>query len=490
MTIFRQISNLARHSAVYAISTVLQQLPGFILLPIYTNFDYIPSQDAFSDYVVVFTFIAFMNLFYLYGMDSALMRYFFLGNRDRKTVFSSTFYILVITSLLSTALIITYSAGIAGGLLQNAELAPLIRLAGWILLSDALGNLGYLILRAEEKSGWFTVFKSIRFLLEVGLNVLFVAVWHLEVMGIFYTSLVASVINFVLMLPIIVRYLTPRIDLGLWKEMLKFGLPLLPNGIAFMTIEMIDRILVPMILSKAALASYGANYRFGKLLLLVVIAFRNAWQPFFLKIANQPNARQIYSRVLTYYIIGGGMIVLTVSYFIRDGLTHRFFGQFYILSETAYWDGIGIIPLILLSYFFYGIYVILTPGFYIRKKSQYMILFTGSGAIVNVVANLILLPALNSFWGAAWATLLSYLVMALTIYLMANRIYPIPLDWPRILSVLGMLGGMLGVYYGFDLSFISRTLLLTGALLVCIFGIINRAERRTVLAQLKRWRAG
>ena len=281
MSIFQQIANLARHSAIYAISTALQRLSGFLLLPIYTNFDYIPSQSAFGDYIIIFTFIAFMNFFYLYGMDSALLRYFFLGKKDRKIVFSSIFNTLFITSIITTALLIFFSSGIASGLLKSADYSPLIQIVGLILLFDTLGNLPYLLLRAEEKSVHFMMFKGLRFTLEMVFNVVYVVFLQLEVYGIFYSSLTASVINFLVMAPIIIRYLTRRIDFPLLKEMLKFGLPLLPNGIAFMTVELIDRIIVPEILGKDALAVYGANYRFGAILMLLILAFRNAWQPFF-----------------------------------------------------------------------------------------------------------------------------------------------------------------------------------------------------------------
>ena len=463
----------------------MQRLPGFLLLPIYTNFNYIPTQDDFGDYVIVFTFIAFMNFFFLYGMDSAMMRYFFLGKSDRKTVFSTTFYILLLTSLISTAAVMFFSGNIAQFLLKSVDYQPLIRIAALILLFDTFGNLPYLILRAEEKSIQFTAYKSLRFTLELGFNILFVVILQQGVMGIFYTSLAAAIVNLVVMSPIIFRYLQPRLDFALGREMLRFGLPLLPNGIAFMTIEMIDRILVPTFLNKAALASYGANYRFGAILLLLITAFRNAWQPFFLKIANQENARKIYASVLTYFVIGAGMIVLLVSYFIRDLLTFPFFGKHYILAETAYWDGISIIPIILLSYFFFGIYVILTPGFYICKKTRYMIIFTGCGAAVNIAANLFLLPLLNSFWGAAWATLLSYFAMALTIYIVANRIYPIAVEWGRIGNVFLIIAVLLGVYYYFQPGFLARIIIMLVTILYCIFGVLRDAERRIIKDRLR-----
>ncbi|RMI03509.1 MAG: hypothetical protein D6681_09780, partial [Calditrichaeota bacterium] len=245
MGILRQISGLARHSAIYAISTAIQKLPGFLLLPIYTSLNYLPSRSDFGDYAIVFTFIAFMHYFYTYGMDAAMLRYFFLGKRDRKIVFSSTFLILILTSLGTTAILILLSPTLAEWLLKGSRYAGFIRLAGWILLFDAIGNLPYLILRAEEKSLQYTLFRGFRFLLELGFNILFVVVLRTGVIGILYTALAASLINLVVMIPIIKRYLTRRVDLALWREMLKFGLPFLPNGIAFTTIELVDRFIVP-----------------------------------------------------------------------------------------------------------------------------------------------------------------------------------------------------------------------------------------------------
>lgn len=176
MSLRRQISNLARHSAIYAISTAMQRLPGLLLIPIYTNFDYIPSTSDFSNYVLVYTFIAFMNFFYLLGLDSAMMRYFFLDNQDRKSVFSATFWMLLVTCSAMSAVIWLMDEQLAALLMDDPTQVGLIHIAAIIPLVDAYANLAHNVLRAEEKSIQFTLFKSLRFLLELGLNVLFVVV--------------------------------------------------------------------------------------------------------------------------------------------------------------------------------------------------------------------------------------------------------------------------------------------------------------------------
>ncbi|MCY7361404.1 MAG: polysaccharide biosynthesis C-terminal domain-containing protein, partial [Ignavibacteria bacterium] len=71
------------------------------------------------------------------------------------------------------------------------------------------------------------------------------------------------------------------------------------------------------------------------------------------------------------------------------------------------------------------------PGIYIEKKTKYLPLITGLGAIANVIANFILIPKL-SYMGAAIATLISYAVMMTGIYLVAQKFYKINYEYKKI----------------------------------------------------------
>jgi hypothetical protein len=78
------IRRLFHHSAIYSISTSIQRLQGLIMTPIYTSPLYLPQMSDYSNYGLVYTFIAFMNFVYLFGMDSAFLRYYFLGKERRR----------------------------------------------------------------------------------------------------------------------------------------------------------------------------------------------------------------------------------------------------------------------------------------------------------------------------------------------------------------------------------------------------------------------
>lgn len=478
------IRRLFQHSAIYSVSTSVQRLQGLIMIPIYTSTLYIPHPSEFSNYGLIYTFIAFMNFVYLYGMDSAFLRYFFLGSSDRKTVFSSTFLVLTGSGLFTSVLLLIFAQPLSQLILFSSQLTAYVRLAALILLFDSLGNLPFLILRAEERPVSFTLFRMLRFSTELLLNIVFVVVLKIGVIGILYANVIASLINFLVMSPYALKYLRLHIKFSLLKEMLRFGLPFLPNGIAYMLIEMADRFLVTKYLGKDLMAFYHANYKFASVLLLLIVGFRNAWQPFFLKIARQAGARDTYSRILNYYLLGAGVVVVFMTFFVRDILTLHFFEAFYLLGKE-YWPGIPVIPWIILSYFFFGIYVIFTPAFYITKKSKYMILFTGTGAVLNIVINILLLSRIG-LWGAVVATVAAYLFMALSISLVAQRIYPIPLKHLKLFEALLTVGLAYLFYYIISPHLVWKIVVFIFLVIVLSMILLSEHQKRQFRLMVRR----
>ena len=452
------LKNLARHSSVYTVSTFVQRALGFVMLPIYTDPTYLASRSEYGDLALVYTFTAFMTIIYLYGMDTAILRYFFLGRYKRQEVYSTGFWSVLVNALFLSSLIFLLAPQLGRFVFGNVKYARLIQVTAFILLFDSIGNLPYLVLRAEEKSIHFSAFRVGRFLLELLFNIVFVVFLKKGVMGILYANLIASAINLLAMLPFQAKYLKPSWDASVLKTLLLFGLPMIPNGVAYLTVEVSDKFLMRFLLNKDLLGLYSANYKFGSILLLVVIAFRNAWQPFFLKLAKEKNAKQIYARVMTYFSLIGAFLIVTASFFI-EYLLKIPLGSHRHLMNAPYWPGMHIIPIVLSSYFFYGLYVNLTVGVYIKKKTQLMALFTGLAAITNVGSNFYLMPHFG-IMGAAVATLLSYLVMAVSIFIANQKIYYVPYEYGRLLFVLFYLTGMLTVLYAFNPLWYVRLLLI------------------------------
>jgi len=457
VSLVSHLKNLTRNSAIYTLSTFLQRALGFVMLPFYTDARYLESTASFGRYVVIYTFIAFMNVVYLYGLDSALMRFLFIGRHERKDLYKTAFGALLINSLLLSVLIWLLAPKLAVLLFGDPEYSFFLKVSAGILFFDTMTNLPFVLLRAEEKAGQYTLFRVLRFALELVLNVFFVLYLRQGVKGILYANLSAAAVNWIILWPMQFNWLKGRFTKTGLVDLLKFGLPMLPNGLAYLVIEVSDKYLMSWLLDMETVGMYGANYKFGSVLLLLVTAFRTAWMPFFLKVAGEPEAKRIYSKVLTMFTLVAVMVIVTAGMFAAEIQRIPLPGNRTLIG-AKYWAGVSIIPIILTSYLFYGWYVNFMVGIYIEKKSQWMIVFTGLGAVVNVLSNLYLMPRYGMM-GAAFATLLSYMVLAFSTGLANHRFYPVPYEYPKLILLLFYLAAMLLVWYFVPLGFAEKLII-------------------------------
>ena len=161
--------------------------------------------------------------------------------------------------------------------------------------------------------------------------------------------------------------------------MLKFGLPYLPAGFAVMLVQVIDVPILEKLTDLETVGIYKANYKLGIFMMLFVNMFQYAWQPFFLQNAKEPNAKEMFSKILTYFTLVGSIILVVLSLFINDFVQIKFAGFSIIGSE--YWAGLQIVPIVLLAYLFNGMYTVFSAGIYIEEKSIYVPFITGTGAL-------------------------------------------------------------------------------------------------------------
>jgi O-antigen/teichoic acid export membrane protein len=97
---------------------------------------------------------------------------------------------------------------------------------------------------------------------------------------------------------------------------------------------------------------------------------------------------------------------------------------------------VEIVPWVLLAYVFTGAYVVFVVGIYLEKKTKYLPLVSGAGALLNVGANFVLIPMIGIL-GAALSTLLSYIVMAVGIYFASQRFYHVEYEWEKVIKITG-----------------------------------------------------
>ena len=125
-----RIRSLASDTMIYGIFTIVGRFVTFMLTPLYTN--YLTIKEV-GDITYLFSIIAFLNIIFSFGLDSAFFRFFKKDDHEHnKKVFSHSYIGIALLSLIITTITIFFSRPIAGSLIDMKDGYILIILGAFI----------------------------------------------------------------------------------------------------------------------------------------------------------------------------------------------------------------------------------------------------------------------------------------------------------------------------------------------------------------------
>ncbi len=476
-----KLKELTKDTAVYGISTIVGRFLNFLLVPFYTN---VFTTAQFGIYTNIYAYLAFLNILYIYGMDAAYLKYASVEKKSKEKIFSTAFLFVTISTAFLTIVFFLLHNSIAKAMLVPPRFAYLVKYVMLILIFDTLALIPFGNLRLERKSVKFSIIKILNICINLVLNLYLILVLKWGIEAIFLSNLAASLFSFLALIPEILKYLKLKIDWDSLKLMLKFGLPYLPASIAAIMVQVIDRPIVLMLTDSSTLGVYQANYKLGVFMMLFVSMFQYAWQPFLLNNADQKNAKEIFSKVLSLFVLIASLIWVVLTLFISDIAQIKIWHGRTIIGHD-FLGGLYIVPVILLAYIFHGMYVNFNAGIYIEEKTKYLPFITGGGAAINVVSNLLLIPPLG-IMGAALSTLFSYMFMSVSLFFTVQKFYKVNYDYKRIgkvfliILIIGTANYLL--YFTGMLTVGGKVLLLLG---YCVMLVLSKAISRSEMLMMK-----
>ena len=183
------------------------------------------------------------------------------------------------------------------------------------------------------------------------------------------SNLITSGVIFLITFPIILKRSSIKsLSLKYWKKMMKFGVPFLPAGIFSMILELSDRYILRYLTDIETVGLYNAGYKLGLLILLIVMGFNMAWQPYFLKKEKEERKYIADVTTLVFAVLGFLWILLLLW---SDTMVKMKFGDFSFFGEQ-YWEATSIVPIIGLAYVFHAGYLIQLPGVYLMHSATRM----------------------------------------------------------------------------------------------------------------------
>jgi O-antigen/teichoic acid export membrane protein len=152
-----------------------------------------------------------------------------------------------------------------------------------------------------------------------------------------------------------------------------------------------------------------------------------AWPAFAYSIEDDAEAKRTYAYVLTYLVVVASWLALAL------GLLAPWLVR--ILATPAYYEGHRVVAPLAFGGMAYAAYIVMAIGVGRAKRTQFNWAITGLAAIVNVALNLILIPPYGMM-GAAAATVAAYGVMFAAMTWYAQRVFPVPYQWRRVLTAI------------------------------------------------------
>ena len=428
----QNIWTLSKHSLFYGLGSITSSLLGFILLPIYTYF-LTPTDYGILTLLGVTGSIA--GTIAGLGLGSALFREVIHLGTDESTVENTALYFLIGESILFFGVLIAFSPQLSNLIFNAPQYTFLLRLIFFTGILNVFNIVTMARLRIREQSALYAILSVARFIVGAGLNIYYITVLQRGVKGLIIAGLIASVLFAIVYIALLFRDLRPTFSIQAMRRMLNFGTPLVPAGLASMVMTSADLYFLKAFSTSAEVGLYSLGYQIGMVINLIVGAIQMAWPAQMFTIAKQQNAERQFAKMLTYYLVALGFIGLLFSVLAREALM--------LMTTPRFYKAYTVVPLIVLSYIFYGVRFMTNIALPTQNKMKYMPPIIISAAVLNIGLNYLFIPCYGMM-GAAWATVISYLILVLVQTAVNQHFWYIRYEYRRIGKIVLICGIMYG----------------------------------------------
>lgn len=486
------LKKLLGQTAVYGLSSILGRTLNYLLVPFYLHYFEQPS-----DYGVVsqlYAFVAFLMVFLTFGMETAYFR-FIQNENDKKNAFSTGFLAVLIVNSVFLLSLFLFNQNIANALLMGDNPHYIVLMAA-IVVVDAITALPLAKLRAQEQAKKFALIQFSSIGVNIGLNVILFAGFFQPdrpqegVLFILIANLLSSLVKPAFLYKDFLQFKV-EFHWDLFKRMMIYGFPILIGGFAGIVNETLDRILLKQILYDPAIANsgdyadheigvYSACYKLAMLVTILLQAYRYAAEPFFFNQMQDQDRNKTYIKLMNYFVAAMCLIFLGVS------LNLDIFK--YFITNKNYWDGLDVVPILLLANVFLGIYFNQSIWYKLSNQTKYGAYIALMGAALTILINVIFIPKFG-YRASAWATLIVYAFQMVVSYFMGQKHYPI--RYNRRKFTLYLLATLILFFIGWNVSFnsfILNFIIHNGliALFIWLFVTIEGIQVRSLIGRLRK----
>ncbi len=416
---------LLKNSLIYTLARGLPGIANFVALAVFTR---LLSPDEYGVYALTVAAVTMVQTIGFQWLGLGILR--FLPAHKSRVEFQSQIVFLFVV-LAAVAIV---WGGIGAYAVQSSGLAGIVLLAIVLLVVQAWFELCLATASADIQPityGWLSAWRSLGFLVLGAILVLLDLGEKAPVLGLISGMFLANLF----------------VGRSLWRNLhwavpgrdeldslVRYSLPLAMNFALAWVISSSDRFIVGWLLGSADTGLYAAGYDLAFQPITVVLFIINLTAlPLAIRVLDTQGAEaaSIQMSVNGRLFVGVALSAAVSIIFLASNIGETIVGVEFQETATSLipWVAAAACLAGLKSYYF-------DTAFHLSKKTSSLVWISLLLAVVNALANFLLIPQFGVL-GAAYATLLAYGIGLILSLIVGRRLFLMPRVFPMIMPAAG-----------------------------------------------------
>lgn len=481
----KEIKSLGKNSLIYMIGQALSRAVGFFMIPLYTRYI---APDNYGAMEMIEILSAILLITISIGASDGMSRYYYSEKEEHKQnqVVSTVIIGFAIIALPIVGVFAFASNILSKIVLDEDSYRYILQLSFVTCWFGMLCEVGFSYLRMIYRARLFVVMTILQLVLALSLNIWFVAYLKMNILGIFYSTLVSQAVVGLIMILWILKRVGTSVSVPLLHEILKFGMPLVPSRIGLMLGFVSNRFFLRWmgsadpVVALAQIGLFSLGHKFSVIVnRFVNVPLNSFWAPRRIELIldDRVDSRETIARVCTYAtflsMFAGLVLVSAIESVIE------------IMADPSYSGAHVVVPFVVVSYVALGLETHFMTGIIYCKKTKLTTYITLLSLLIIVLWNIAFIPRFGLV-GAATSNLAGYVVRLVLIYFASQRLHHIPFEIGRLvtMSVCSLLLFFISQFIDFHspyINLVARTAVVsTFPFVLYVIGFLRTGERQFI----------
>ena len=430
------LRSLLKDTAIYGLSSIVGRFLNYLLVPVHT-YRIAAESGGYGIVSNLYAYTALLLALLTFGMETTLFRFSNKEGEEPDRVFGTTLKLVGGVCLVFLAAVLLLLRPVAGAMGYSAH-PEYIGCMAVIVAMDAFQAILFSRLRQQGKPVKFMLLKFAYIVPNVLLNLfIFFVMPRVPALNeiilrydggvglIFFANLLCTASVF-FGFGKELRGLRYPFDRMLARRMLRYTWPLLLLSLVGILNQVADKILYPYLVpgeeGRVQLGIYGACVKIAMIMALLTQAFRYAYEPIVFNGSRDRNSPETLADGMQFFVLFSALAFLAVMFYMP--LLRHF-------VQPGYWEGLGVVPVVMLAEVFMGIYFNLSFWYKLSDQTWWGALISAAGAAVMIAVNVIFVPRIG-YRACAWGGFAGYGTSMLLSWLLGRKRYPVPYNLRRI----------------------------------------------------------